>query len=108
MWTRIRDPACLRGLKYVYETEAALCSQCFADFVRAQFDGALVEAHEALGSLEYHRMILPFRFELWFGLAEREVEVHHRLSADPQARETTYEVVEQALSRTLGAACPHA
>ncbi len=108
MWTRIRDPACLRGLKFVYETEAALCFQCFAASVRAQLDGALVEAHEDLGSLAYHRMILPFRFELWFGLAEREVEVHHRLSADPPARERTYGIVEHALSRALDAACPHA
>lgn len=108
MWTRIRDPACLRGLKYVYETEVALCSQCFAASVREQLDGALVEAHDDLGALEYHRMILPFRFELWFGLAEREVEVHHRLSADPQAREATYHIVEHALARTLGGACPHA
>jgi len=117
-FTREPDERCLRGLTFRYTTVAPFCARCFADAVRVRHPAGLVEGTERLGSVTTMQMIRPFRFELRFELGSElgsgrdvvhQVEVHHRLSAGADAREQTYEMVEDSLRRALQTLrCRHA
>ena len=95
---RFVDPACQRGLTFVYRVEQPPAVEVFAQAI-----GPMAQRSQQFwGERMVEIWIVPRRFECQFGVRDLEIRFMHRLSAEARQRSVDQELFEYALSEALG------
>ena len=95
---RFADPACQRGLTFIYRLQHPAAVEIFAQTI-----GALAQRSQQLwGERLVDIWIVPRRFECQFGVRDLEIRFMHRFSADRVQRAADQETFESALVEALG------
>ena len=94
---RFADPACQRGLTFVYRVQHAPSVEVFAQVI-----GALAQrSQQTWGERLVDIWIVPRRFECQFGVRDLEIRFMHRFSANARQRVADQQMFESALSEAL-------
>ncbi len=94
---RFADPACQRGLTFVYRLQHPAAVEVFAQKI-----GALAQrSQQTWGERSVDIWIVPRRFECQFGVRNLEIRFMHRFSATARQREADQQRFELALSEAL-------
>ena len=82
---RFADPACQRGLTFVYRVEQSPAVEVFAQAI-----GPMAQRSQQFwGERMVGIWIVPRRFECQFGVRDLEIRFMHRLSADASNAQLT-------------------
>ena len=91
------DPACQRGLTFVYRVQTSPVLEVFDQAIGPSAQ----RSQQRWGERQVDIWIVPRRYECQFGVRALEIRFMHRFSSDPDQRAADQAAFEVALMRSL-------